>query len=170
VANNNPFTVTVSASTLGVSGSDTRTFIVNQVVAQPDPSITVSFNALTATDPNTGLPDPTASYTVADNTVRLKQGTIGRINLLARFTLIGTYDVSVVPVAPTANWAVTLAGGPSQYQIQPSDFSGGVATRNPEIGIQAQAGATATGQLRFTLQRQGSTQTREVTFNLARIP
>jgi hypothetical protein len=170
VANNNPFTVTVSATTTGVSGSDTRVFIVNQVVAQPDPSISVAFNALTAVDPNTGLPDPTASYTVADNTVRMKQGTIGRINLVATFQQIGTYDVSVAPLAGTTNWTVTLAGTPAQYIITGSDFSGGVATRNPEIGIQAQPGASAAGQLKFTLKRQGSTQTREITFNLARIP
>jgi len=170
VPNNNPFTVTVSAATPGVSGSDTRVFVVNQVVSQPDPSITLAFNALTAVDPNTGNPDPTASYTVADNTIRLRQGTIGRINLFATFQQIGTYDVSVAAIAPTANWTVVLAGTPSQYIISASDFSGGVATRNPEIGIQAQAGATVAGQLRFTLQRVGSTQKREITFNLARLP
>jgi len=170
VANNSPFTVTVSAAATGVSGSDTRVFIVNQVVAQPDPTITLVFNALSAVDPNTGNPDPTASYTVADNTVRLKQGTIGRINLFATFTQIGTYDVSVATLAPTTNWTVTLAGTPAQYIINAADFSGGVATKNPEIGIQAQPGSSLTGQLKFTLQRQGSTQKREITFNLARVP
>jgi hypothetical protein len=170
VANNNPFTVTVSANATGVSGSDTRVFIVNQVVAQPDPTISIVFNALTSVDPNTGLPDTTATYTVADNTVRIKQGMIGRINLFATFQQIGTYDVSVAALPPTANWTVALAGTPAQFIIGPSDFSGGVATKNPEIGLQAQSTASATGQLKFTIQRQGSAQKREIVFNLARLP
>lgn len=170
VANNSDFTVTVSANAPGVAGSDTRVFTVNASVAQPDPSVTLVFNALSATDPNTGDPDPTASYTVGDNTVRLKQATIGRVNLFATFSQIGTYDVSVATLPPSANWTVTLAGTPAQYTINAADFSGGVASKNPEIGIQAQAGASLAGQLRLTLQRQGSTQKREITFNLARLP
>jgi hypothetical protein len=170
VPNNSTFTVTVSANAPGVAGSDTRVFTVNQVVAQPDPTITLVFNALTAVDPVTGQPDPSATYTAADNTIHLKQGTIGRVNLFATFTQIGTYDVSVATLGSTANWTVTLAGTPAQYIINASDFSGGVATKNPEIGIQAQQNASLTGQVRLRLQRQGSTQQRDITFNLARLP
>ncbi len=170
VTNNNSFTVTVSATTPGVVGSDTRVFTVNAAVVQPDPTIGLVFNALSAINPNTGDPDPTASYTAGDNTVRLKQSMIGRINLFASFTQIGTYDVTVATLPPTANWTVTLAGTPAQYIINAADFSNGVATRNPEIGVQAQPGASLTGQLKLTVQRQGSTQKREITFNLARLP
>ncbi len=170
VANGNAFTLTVSATAPGVAGSDTRGFTVNQTVPQSDSTIGVAFNALSAVDPGTGDPDPTASYSAGDNTVHLKLGSIGRINLFATFTQIGTYDVSVVAVTPTANWAVALAGTPSQYIIGAADLSGGVASKNPEIGIQAQAGASLTGQLKFTLQRQGSTQNSEHTFNLALLP
>jgi IPT/TIG domain len=171
VPNNSSFTVTVSATAAGVSGSDTRVFIVNQVVAQPDPTIGLAFNALTAFDPNTGTPDPTAgTYSSGDNTVRLKQAAIGRLNLLATFTQIGSYDIAVAAVAPTALWTVVLAGTPTQYNIGAGDFSNGVATKNPEVGIQAQPGASLTGQLKLTLQRQGSPQKREITFNLALIP
>jgi len=171
VPNNNSFTVTVSATAAGVSGSDTRVFTVNQVVSQPDPTIGLAFNALTAIDQNSGNPDPNAgNYTVGDNTVHLKQGAIGRLNLVATFTQIGTYDVSVAALAPTNLWTVVLAGTPTQYTIGASDFANGVATKNPEIGLQAQPGASLTGQLKLTLQRQGSAQKREITFNLALIP
>ena len=172
VANNGTFTVTIGANTPGVAGSDTRNFTVNAAVATQDPTIGLTFNALTATDPNTGNPDPSASFSATDNTLRLRQGTIGRVNLFATFTQIGTYDVTVAPVAPTANWTVALAATPSQYVIDAGDFGGNSASasRNPEIGIQAQAGSSATGQIRFTLQRQGSTQKPEFIINLARIP
>jgi IPT/TIG domain-containing protein len=170
VANNNSFTLTVSATATGVAGSDTRVFTVNSAVTPPDPTISLAFNALSSVDPNTGNPDPTASYSAGDNTVHLKQGMIGRVNLVATFTQIGTYSVSVATLPPTANWTVALAATPSQYTINAGDFSGGVATKNPEIGIQAQAGASTAGQLKLTLQRQGSTQTREITFNLSRLP
>ena len=170
VPDNSSFTVTVSATTTGIAGSDTRVFTVNQAVAQPDPTITLAFNAFTAVDPATGNPDTTASYTAVDNTVHIKQGMIGRINLVATFTQIGTYDVSVALLSPATNWTVVLAGTPAQYTIQATDFTGGVASKNPEIGIQAQAGASSTGQLKFTLQHQGSTQKREITFNLAFLP
>jgi hypothetical protein len=171
VANNSTFTVTVSATAAGVSGSDTRVFTVNQATQPPDPTINVAFNALTAIDPNNGTPDPNAgNYTSIDNTVHLKQNAIGRLNLVATFTQIGNYDVTVAALAPTSLWTVVLAGTPSVYTIGASDFSNGVATKNPEIGIQAQPGASLTGQLKFTLQRQGSAQKREITFNLALIP
>ena len=78
--------------------------------------------------------------------------------------------MSVALLSPATNWTVVLAGTPAQYTIQATDFTGGVASKNPEIGIQAQAGASSTGQLKFTLQRQGSTQKREITFNLAFLP
>lgn len=171
VANNSTFTVTVSATATGVSGSDTRVFTVNQAVQPPDPTINLAFNALTAIDPNNGTPDPNAgNYTSVDNTVHLKLNAIGRLNLVATFTQIGNYDVTVAALAPTSLWTVVLAGTPSVYTIGASDFSNGVATKNPEIGIQAQPGASLTGQLKFTLQRQGSAQKREITFNLALIP
>lgn len=170
VTNTNSFTVTVSASAPGVVGSDTRVFTVNAAVVQPDPTITLVFNALSSVNPNTGDPDPTASYTAGDNTVHLKQAMIGRVNLFATFTQIGTYSVTVATLPPTANWTVTLAGTPAQYTINAADFSNGVATKNPEIGIQAQPGASLTGQLKLTVQRQGATQKREITFNLARLP
>ena len=150
VPDNSSFTVTVSATTTGIAGSDTRVFTVNQAVAQPDPTITLAFNAFTAVDPATGNPDTTASYTAVDNTVHIKQGMIGRINL--------------------AQLGINCSIVPAQYTIQATDFTGGVASKNPEIGIQAQAGASSTGQLKFTLQRQGSTQKREITFNLAFLP
>ncbi|HET7400633.1 MAG TPA: hypothetical protein VFJ62_02600 [Usitatibacter sp.] len=170
VPNNSSFTITVSATATGVAGSDTRSFTVNAAVTPPDPTIGLTFNALSSVDPNTGNPDPTASYTVGDNTIHLKQGMIGRVNLLATFTQIGTYDVSVATLSPTTNWTVTLAGTPAQYTIGAADFSGGIATKNPEIGIQAQAGASASGLLKLTLQRQGATQKRDITFALALLP
>lgn len=171
VADGGSFSLTVSASSTGVAGSDTRSFTVGTTTPQPDPAIRLAFNALSALDPNTGNTDPTASYTAVDNKVHLKLNSIGRLNLVAQFDQIGTYDLSVASISPTSNWTVVLAGTPSQYVIDASDFSGGgAATRNPEIGIQAQTGASLAGQFQFTIQRQGAAQMRVVTFNLGLLP
>ncbi len=173
VADGSNFSLTISASTAGVAGSDTRSFRVGTATPPSDPAIpTLAYNALSGTDPTTGDPDPSASYSALDNTVHLKSGTIGRLNLVAQFSQVADYNLSVVPVSPTSNWAVVLADTPSQYKIEASDFSGGngLASRNPEIGIQAQPGASGTGQFQFTIQRQGAASNKVITFNLALLP
>src|SRR5574341_676074 len=137
VASGSSFTLTVSASAIGAAGSDTRSFTVGSAITPPDSTINLAFNALSTVDPSTGNPDPASSYSASDNTIHLKAGIRGRLNLVAQFTQIGTYNLSVVPLPPTSNWTVVLADTPSQYVIGTSDFSGGVsASRNPEIGIQ----------------------------------
>jgi hypothetical protein len=172
LANGASFTLTVSASTPGVAGSDTRSYTVNSPVVAPDPNVGLAFNAFTAVDAVSGNPDSSASYSAGDNTLRIKSSSIGRVNLFATFTQAGTYDVTVQTLPPTVNWVAVRAATPAQYVIAAGDIAagGGSAMRNPAIGIQANAGASATGQARLRLQRQGSTQFREITFNLALLP
>lgn len=172
VANGSTLSLTVSASTPGVAGSDTRSYTVGTAVAPPDTTIGLAFNAFTASDPNTGNPDPTASFSAGDNTVHLHAPSIGRVNLFATFTQAGTYNVTLQTLAPTANWSVVLADTPTQYVVNAAALAagGGTVTQNPQIGMQQQAGASATGQAKLTLQRQGSTLVREFVINLATIP
>lgn len=169
VANGASFSLTVSATTPGVAGSDTRSFTVNVLTTTPDPTINLAFNAITATDPNTGTPDATANYTAGDATLHVRKNIIARVNLFSTFTQAGTYNVSVAAQAGTTNWSVVLADTPTQYVISAGDISagGGSASRNPQIGVQGQPTASATGQVVLTIQRQGATQLRIFTLNLA---
>jgi hypothetical protein len=172
VNNGAGFSLTISGSSAGIMGADTRSFTVGSQVEAPDPAISLlAFNAFSAVD-SFGTPDATASYSARDDTVHIKASNIGRLSLAAHFNQIGTYNLSVTTVGATAGWAAVLAGTPSQYVIEASDFTAGdgVASRNPEIGIQAQPGASATGQLKFTIQRIGTTQKKEKIFNLALLP
>jgi hypothetical protein len=162
------FNLTVSATVGNVAGSDSRGFTIGTAVPPPDNTFTLTVNSLTATDAATNAPDPTSTINAATATIQLKKTSIGRLQFFASFTVIGTYNVTVATVGATTNWVAVLADTPTQYVIAAADIAagGGTATKDPQIGIQAQAGASATGQIQFTIQRQGSTQNQTRVYNL----
>jgi len=160
------FTVTVTAVSGGVTGSDTRSFTIGTSVTPSDPNITLSVSDFNAVD-DAGIPVPTdGSYDAVSDTIKLRQNRFGRMELEATFDVIGTYTVTLTPSGTVAGWTRTLESAGS-FDIEQNDLDahGGTATRAVTFTLQT-AGATQS-QLEVRVQRTGATADERLTFTLA---
>jgi len=163
----NPSSValTVALTGAGIDGSTDgpRTFTFGQATVQPDPTITTF--TLNAAQPSGG---------VANNTISVATGNKVTIQLVATFTQDGVYNVThavTAPAAGAANWSVTPTTfafwNKDQSPITVTGSSAAVPqTHFPAFDIVPQAGASSTGQLVFTVQRQGATVNQTAAFQL----
>lgn len=153
------FTLAVSAGAAGVTATaDSRPFTVGQAAEQQDS--TISLNFFSATPPGA----------FSGGTVRLAQGGVGKITLIAEFHVVGTYTITPAILSGTG-WTAerSAATTPETIPISSTDLDNPqvTATRNLDFIMRATAGATATGQAEYRVQRQGQTNRRTLRLNLA---
>ncbi len=164
--NGTDFTLTVSASSGGVTGSSgTRQFQVGQEAPLQDNSITI--------EPQTIV---SGSGTLSGDTLTLLAGQSVRVRFRVTFSRVpdgtDTYDLTH-PITPSAGSGWTVAPfitTPPNYGIAPGDINPitGVAERFPELTITADATANAIARVDVTYQRQGATanKTRPLTLSV----
>jgi hypothetical protein len=164
-ANGTAFSVRLDADydTLHSSSGDGN-YTVGQF-ADPDPSFTIAAGA--------------APGVISGNTVTANSASqfATRVPIVASMTLAGAYDVttSLVPSNPTGWNLPTVVAPPAtgspptnKITLASADF-GSPPQAVPEqiaVTIKAQSANAAPAQLRVTVQREGATQSRTLTFNL----
>ncbi|HAP39536.1 MAG TPA: hypothetical protein DCQ94_07230 [Nitrospira sp.] len=160
-------TITTSAVSGGVTGSDSRTFTVAGSVAS-DPAITLSVSGFSAVD-DAGDPVPNdGSYDSGATTIRLRSGAFGRMELAGTFNRVGTYTVSLTPSGVVDGWTRTLDTG-AVIVIEQNDLIGGQASRMIRFNLLVSSTAS-TGQIEVRVQRSGATGDKHLLFQLARLP
>jgi hypothetical protein len=162
------FSVTVSAVSGGVTGSDSRPFTVGATTTPDDPTITVSPTNFSAVD-DAGLPQPSnGSYNAGTKTIGLRAGSFGTMDLEATFRVQGNYSVTLIPTGAVGGWTRTLITG-TTIEIEENDVSGGKTAQRPiRFSLQV-AGGAAPGQIELVVKRIGQTPEERLTFQLTRI-
>jgi len=164
-ANGTAFSVRLDAAYDNLSSSSgDGNYTVGQF-ADPDPSFTIAAGA--------------APGIISGNTVTANSASqfATRVPIVASMTLVGTYDVtaSLVPANPTG-WnqptvvAPPATGSPPAHKITIAAADlGSPPQAVPEqiaVTIKPQSASAASAQLRVTVQREGASQSRTLTFNL----
>jgi hypothetical protein len=164
------FTITVSAVSGGVTGTDSRDFTVGEKTIQSDPTITLSFSNFSAVDDaGDPLPATDGSYDSASNTIQLRAGKFGRAELAATFEQVGTYTVRLIPEGTIDGWTRNLDTGKSiQIEQNDLDSNNGKAPRMVRFNLQVAADAPAS-QIEVRIERGGATTGERLSFKLARL-
>jgi IPT/TIG domain len=155
--NNTSFTLTVTGTGGGItSSSGALAFTVGQL-ADPDPTFTL---APSAASPTTALSGTTITASVST-------AEVVDVAVDAEFTVLGTYTLTLTTPG-TSNWASAISEpSPPQIEVTQAEIGSlGTATATIHVRVQPSAGATNPGALQLTVQRQGATQSRTLTFNL----
>jgi hypothetical protein len=149
---NTPFQLVVNVSSGGVVYGTTGPVIhtVGQADTQQDTSITLS----------QASGNPPADLQQG-STISVGVGNPVIITVPATFTFTpqASYTVSIAPIGALANWEVNMlnpsgqAGGSSTGTFTPPVG----AVQNLQFAVQPNAGASASGTLQLTVQRQGAT-------------
>lgn len=153
------FTLTVAATADGVTGAQDgpRSFTIGTPADQVDNSIVPSIN----------LADPRTALT--GTTIHVAQGNLATVQLKVEFTSSAVpmtpYDLSVA-VTPGSNWNGQISQSiqyatPAFYTLSTLPD-----TKFPAFDVSPQAGASASAQLVFTIQRRGATSKQTVPFTL----
>jgi hypothetical protein len=154
-----PFTVTVNAlagSVTGSSGAIAQT--VGAASVPPDNTIGLNFSSGQVN----GIGTVTATQ------VSLGPGGAAKVTLNGSFGVVGSYNLTVATVAPAANWQVqVLASTANPLPIVQQDLQNaqGIANKTLDFTVTRLAGATS-GQIQFTVQRQGQTPSRTFVMTL----
>jgi hypothetical protein len=162
------FTLTVAVTGPGIAGNvegpRTFQFGANQ---NPDTSITLSPNG--AVNPD-GSPASPSTFDTKTNTVTLSVGGTVTLLLKAMFTQDGQYDLTPSLAPGTTGWTATLNKSADFNTLPTIQISGATAsTPKPAFAamdVTAPAGASATGQALFTVQRQNAPTNQTATFRL----
>jgi hypothetical protein len=151
------FTLQFEASAGGLSGSESRSFTVGQVVVPPDPNIVSNQTGTVVINTSNGTieTDP-ANGRLDGSTIRLRAGRQMVVQFNTQFLMGGTYDLTLASTdgAPMTGWTLGLVSTPASIT---APAGGDTAPRLVQIGVTAAAGATA-DNIRFRIQRQGATQ------------
>ena len=158
-AGNATFNLNVGAASGAVEGSDSKPFTVGQVVDPSDPTIVLSSPSFSATDAS-GHEVPEATFDTASNTIRLPRGVQGVLDFTVTFAGAGTYRVTAAPGPNTNNW--TLRAVPPSF-IETI----GNQTETPRLTVRANSNQSSpTGEVVFTIAREGATLNQTRRFNL----
>jgi hypothetical protein len=145
----------VAGTTTGTSGP-WATLTVGSTAPQPDP--TISLNYSSSQVQGTG--------TVTASQISLSSGGAAKISLNATFSIAGNYNLTL---SPAPNWQPALLPSttPTPYPITQQQLSNpqGLASVTLDFTVQRQNGASS-GQIQFTAQRVGASQSQWFTMGL----
>lgn len=149
-------TVNAAAGTVnGTSGPVAQT--VGSPADIPDPTLTLGFSSGTA--PGGSINSSQVSIPAAGS---------AKVSLNATFTLVGSYNLTGPLSGGATNWTVVALASstPNPFPIAQGDLGqGGTAAKTLDFVVTRGAGATS-GQITFTVQRSGATQSRKFTMTV----
>ncbi len=158
------FSLTVSAQSGTVIGSSGQQgFEVGQPAEPLDNSITFLQPTVTF------IPDASGgAFDDRTDTISLKQGFTIVVAMTATCSVAGTYDATITSSPSTTNWTMLVPTDQKQFIITQQQLTQGGGKVNQEIDfkVKAEAGASATGQATFRLQREGLTSSQVKLFPL----
>lgn len=152
---NQTFKLKVEATSPGVSPGveGPREFPVGVPAPAEDASITLS--STTANNP----------AAISGTTIRLAPGAFVVLTLNLNFTQIGSYDLSTQLTGAT-NWTAAVSAG----GLNPIPVTVSPDRQGAQFVVSANAaGASASGQVEFRIQRRGATNRKTFFFTLARL-
>jgi hypothetical protein len=158
--NGQQFSLSTSATSGPVTGSDSRQFTVGTPTIPSDDTINLSSPVFSAIDPMTGANVPGASF--VGNLVTLPTNALGALEYSVNFELAGTYQLTAQAAAGTTGWSINVI--PGQYVESAPNQS-----EAPRVTIQAGAAASTTGEVVFRIQRQGATSDQTRRYQLQRV-
>jgi hypothetical protein len=142
---------------------DKLTELEGRLAALEKPSVRDSTISMTL-----GGISPATAYDSASNTLKVTtNGVLVGIN--ATFTQPGTYDLTIVSVAPTANWNIILTQvTQTPFTIPSTEIPpGGQTGRTPSVFITPTPNTTpVSGMLEIHIKRQGTPNDQLVSFKL----
>jgi hypothetical protein len=158
--NGTQFTITVNlvAGTITGTSGPTPPQTVGSTAIQPDSTIGLSYSSSEV--------QPTSAGTVNANQIALSSGGSAKISLNATFSIAGSYSLTL---SPAPDWQPTLLASttPNPYTITQAQLANpqGIASVTLDFTVSRQNGASS-GQIQFTVQRQGSSQYQTFTMAL----
>jgi hypothetical protein len=159
------FTLRVTAGSSTVVGTDQRTFPIGTPAPLPDPNIEANQTGFTLIDVASGNVDTNPQNgSLEGSTIKLKIGKRGVVAFTTKFTLAGTYDVTIQPKqgATLLNWAPEITNDSVGTRIDLTTVRVTVQTNNDQttrtekFRVSPIAGATQTGAVVFRIKRQGA--------------
>lgn len=155
---NQSFTLAMTSSAGGVTGTDSRSLTVGVPVPAADPNITVQATGATVLDVASGNPDNNPSNGRLDgSTIKLKVGKRMVVFFnVTRLGVQGIYDITIAPKDGTqlVGWAPQLANTPTPITVTVNNDQ---TTRLVSFAVTPAAGASATGTVVFKIKRRTAT-------------
>lgn len=166
---NQTFTLQVTASSGNVTGSDTRSFTVGQVVTPTDPNIVVQQTGAVVLNTTSGNieTDPAVGRLEA-STIKLAAGRQMIVQFNVKLTQQGTYDLTVEPLPGTTlnGWDLALVNTATPIPVTTDNDQ---SLHLVQFGATVSAGAE-TGAMVFRIKRQGATNDWFTQFGLELLP
>ena len=171
IASGQSFTLKVTASSGTVVGTDQRSFTVGAAIPPPDPNIEANQTSFSLIDMGTGNPEtPSPQTGILDGTtIKLKAGKRGVVNFTTKFTLAGTYEITMLPKTGTTltGWTPEMTPDSIGTRVDPTKVQVTVATngdqtpRTEKFRVTPVVGATPTGTIVFKIKRTSPATTAE---------
>lgn len=170
--NGQTFTFKVTSASGTVVGTDQRSVTVGAPIPPTDPNIEANQTSFTLLDMTTGAAEtPTPSTGILDGTtIKLRVGKRGVVTFSTRFTLAGTYEITMLPKAGAVLTGWTPEMTPDSVGTRSPDGTKVTVTvasnndqtlRTEKFRVTPVAGATATGTIVFKIKRTSPTTTAE---------
>lgn len=162
-------TLTVTARVGDIAKADVREFEPGQPPEQPDGHITVqinSFEVQNSTDPADG------TFDAATATISLRANRIGMLTITGTFEEEGRFDRTLAVAGGATGWQADFdLAVPDPIVVDQGDLEpDGRSTRSLDFSVLPQVGASASGTVALTVQKQGSTRKQTKLFNLRLLP
>ncbi|HSE15979.1 MAG TPA: hypothetical protein VLB46_02940 [Pyrinomonadaceae bacterium] len=172
IASGQSFTLRVTAASGAVVGTDQRSFTVGAAIPPPDPNIEANQTSFTLIDMGSGNPEtPSPTTGILDGTtIKLKAGKRGVVNFSTKFTLAGTYEITMLPKAGAtlSGWTPEMTPdsvgtrSPDGTKVTVTVASNGDQTlRTEKFRVTPVVGATPTGTIVFKIKRTSPATTAE---------
>jgi hypothetical protein len=151
------FTLNVTASAGGVTGTDSRSFTVGTAVAPPDPNIEIQQTGVVLIDVASGNVDTNPSNGgLAGSTISLRAGKQMFVMFnLTRLGVAGTYDITITPGSGTTGWSQRLENTLTPVVVT---INNDPTTRFVQFSVTASEGSSATGAVVFGIKRRGAAE------------
>jgi hypothetical protein len=161
-------TLTVTARAGDIAKADVRQFEPGQPPEQPDDDIEIQINSFRVQGP--GPTDPAnGTYDAATATISLRANRVGMLSITGIFEAAGRFDRTLTVAGGATGWRAEFdLEVPDPIVVDPGDLlPDGRSARPLDFAVLPNVGASATGTVTLTVQRQGSTRKQTKLFNLA---
>ncbi len=151
------FTLNVTASAGGVTGTDSRSFTVGTPVPLPDPNIEIQQTGAVVIDVASGDVDTNpANGRLDGSTIALKVGKqMFMMFNLTRLGVQGTYDITITAKDGTSGWLQKLENTATPVEVLSNNDP---TTRFVQFSVAGTANSTANGAVVFRIKRQGAAE------------
>lgn len=151
------FTLNVTASAGGVTGTDSRSFTVGTPVAPLDPNIEIQQTGTLVIDLASEAVDTNpANGRLEGSTIKLKAGKEMFLQFnLTKLGVQGIYDITITAKPGTSGWLQKLENTLTPVEVS---IDNDATQRFIQFSVTASTSSTASGAVVFRIKRRGATE------------